>query len=166
MYFFQLAAAADTVLVRNVPALRTPFEQVVFVASGLTSILALILVCVALVLLLVVSARAEDLRQKLDELMSELKPMARHLNEMAAESRGTATDVNRRVRKSVRVLTRRVNQMSEIIGRVNSSAERVATVATTTMAGIKFGARALGFSRRKKKRRRDGDERPRLRRRA
>lgn len=41
MLILQLAAAADTVLVRAVPPLRTPFEQVVYVASGLTSLLVL-----------------------------------------------------------------------------------------------------------------------------
>ena len=179
MLLLQLAAAADTILVRSVPPVRTTFEQIVFVASGLTSIVAFLLICLTMVLLVALRAKADAMRHQLDILIAELHPMARkasemsedvrevakNVNAMVDDSRETVKVVNERVRTSVVMLTDRVDEMSAIIGRVNDSAERVARVATTTVAGIKFGARALGFGKTKKKRRKDATERPRLRRR-
>ncbi len=180
----QLAAAADTLIVRNVPPVRTAFEQVAFVASGLTSILLLLMVAVLLVALVALKAKADAVQAKLEELLTELRPMTRSANAMAEdvravaqdvkamvnESKDTVTEVNQRVRRSVTTLTDRVDDLSALIGRVNDSAERVAKVATTTVAGIKAGARVLGLAKAAKKKRKavareDDDERPRLRRR-
>lgn len=175
----QLAAAADTVLVRNVPPSRTVFEQIVFVTQGMTSILLFLLVCVMVGGLLLLRARADQLEGKLDHLIEELKPMARNatamseevrevaknLNAMVDDSRDTVAVINDRVRSSAVTLSDRVDDLSAIIGRVNASAERVATVATTTMAGLKVGARVMGFGKKRKKKRVAADERPRLRRR-
>ncbi len=180
MLLLQIAAAADTLLVRNVPPARTTFEQVVFVTSGLTSILAFLLICLTFVGLLVLRRKAQELHDKVDELVRELQPLARNasamyedvrevaknVNAMVDDSRDTVQVVNRRVRDSVVTLTDRVDDLSAIIGRVNDSAERIAGAATTTMAGLKFGARALGLGKkRKKKVRAESAERPRLRRR-
>lgn len=182
MFLLQLAAIADTVLVRNVPPARSGFEQLVFVVSGLTSILAFLLICMTVVGLLILRSKAEEVKEKLDALMDELKPMARNaaamyedvrevaknINTMVDESRGTVDLVNQRVRSSVVQLSDRVDELSEIIGNVNASANRVASVATTAVAGVKFGARALGFGKRSKKKakksRAEAAERPRLRR--
>jgi methyl-accepting chemotaxis protein len=196
MFLLQAAAAAETLLVRNVPPSRTAFETIAFVASGLNSIIALLLVILALLSLLVLHRKADELREKIEELLVEMRPMtrnvnamsddvrevARNVNGMVDDSRETVRVANERIRASVVNLTDRVDDLSAIIGRVNESAERVATVASTTMAGIKFGARALGLTRKKgpkvdrRRRGRDaaagaGDrddgprERPRLRRR-
>lgn len=183
MLLYQLAAIADTVLVRNVPPARTLFEQIVFVTSGLTSILVFVLIGITVLGLLALRSTATQVLHKLEELMEELKPMARNtaamsddvrevaknVNRMVDESRDTIRVVNDRVRSSVVTLTDRVDEMSEIIGRVNRSADRVASVATTAVAGIKFGARALGLSKsrtaKKKKPSTEAPERPRLRRR-
>jgi len=183
MVLFQLAAVADTVLVRNVPSTRTLFEQVVFVTSGLTSIFVFVLAGLTVLGLLALRSTAQDVLRKLEELMEELKPMARNtaamsddvremaknVNRMVDDSRDTVRVVNERVRSSVVTLTDRVDEMSEIIGRVNRTADRVSSVATTAVAGIKFGARALGLSKgrkgKKAKARPEPPERPRLRRR-
>lgn len=185
MLLFQLAAAADTLLVRQVPLARTGLEQFVFVVSGLTSLMALVLVVVAIVLLLSLRSKAEETRGKLDELLAELRPLtksanamvqdaslvARNVNEVVERSRDTVKYADARVRKSVTALTDRVDDLSDLLGRVNVAAERVETVATTTVAGIKFGARALGFSKKGKRRKKGATpakkvpaERPRLRR--
>lgn len=164
MIFLQAAAAAETLLVRNMPPARTMFESIVFIASGLNSIIALLLVVLALVSLLVLRKKADELREKLEELLIEMRPMTRNVNAMSDDVREVAKNVNgmvddsretvrvanERIRASVVNLTDRVDDLSAIIGRVNDSAERVATVATTTIAGIKFGARALGLSKKKK----------------
>ena len=192
MDFLQAAAAAETLYVRNLPPERTTFETLAFIASSLNSIIALLLVVVALVSLLVLRRKAEELGEKLQALLTEMRPMARNVNAMSDDVREVAKNVNgmvddsrvtvrvanERIRASVVHLTDRVDDLSEIISRVNHSAERVASVASTTMAGIKFGARALGLTRKKGARvdrrrgKRDADdrdesprERPRLRRR-
>lgn len=188
----QLAAAADTVLVRNVPPVRTAFEQLVFVTSGLTSILLFLLICVLVVALLVLRTKANEVERRLDTLIAELSPMARNatemsaavrdvatnVNEMVAESRDTVQQVNSRVRATAGRLADEIDHLSEMVGRVNASAERVADVASTTIAGLKVGASALGLGKpskaRKAREAREGreaprtaaaDERPRLRRR-
>lgn len=175
MLLSQLAATADTVLVRQVPPVRSTFEQVVFVASGLTSILLLVLLLLLVGALVAARAKADELRAKVDDLIDDLRPMAQKasamsddvremaqtVNGMVSESRDTVHDANVRVRRTVRHLTARVNELGELIGRVNRSAERVATVASTAVGGIKLGARAFGIGRKKKPRATAG---PRIRR--
>jgi len=179
LLLLQLAAAADTVLVRNVPPSRTVFEQIVFVTQGMTSILLFLLICVLVGGLLLLRARANQLEGKLDHLIEELKPMARNatamseevrevaknINAMVDDSRDTVAVINDRVRTAAVALADQVEDLTGIVGSVNASAARMASVATTTMAGLKVGARVMGFGKKRKKRRADGDERPRLRRR-
>ena len=185
MLLLQVAAVADTLLVRQLPPTRTSFEQVVFVASGLTSVITLILLIALIVLIGALKAKAEETKAKLDDLLAELRPMAKSAtamyqdvrevaaaaSEMVAESRDTVHATNQRVRKTVDTLADRVDALSAMIGRVHRSAERVAAVAGTALGGIKLGARALGLGGRKKKKSRersrdeDAVERPRLRRR-
>lgn len=159
--FLQLAAAADTVLVRSVPPVRTAFEQVVFVASGLTSIFVFVLIAMVVVAMLVLKAKADEVGRKLDAVLHELQPAVRsanvmaedvrlaaqNVNAMVSDSRETVQMVNTKVRHSVTELTARVDDLSALLGRVHASAERVSGVATTALAGIKVGARALGLAR-------------------
>ncbi len=182
MLLFQLAAAADTVIVRQVPPIRSGFEQLVFIASGLTSLLTLLLVAAIVVALGVMRHKADALQDKLEELLVELRPMAKSaismshdvrevtsdVKVMVDDSRETVALVNTRVRDSVTKLTDRVDEVSAMLGRVNESAERVASVASTAVGGIKLGARAMGFGGGKKKKQTkvaQAAERPRLRRR-
>ena len=165
MLLLQLAAAADTLIVRQVPSVRTGFEAFVFIVSGVTSVLALLLIAATIFLLASMRQRFAETSAKVDELLTELRPfthnanamveevtaVARDIQSIADESRDTVRVANRRVRKSVRLITGRVNDLSELIGRVTDSATRIEQVATTTVAGIKFGARALGLSRKRRK---------------
>lgn len=184
MLLLQLAAVADTLIVRQVPAIRTGFGQFVFIVSGVTSVLALVLIGATILLLASMRQRFVDTSAKVDELLTELRPftasanvmvkeltdVARSVQELTDDSRDTVRVANRRVRRSVRLITGRVNDLSELIGRVTDSATRIEQVATTTVAGIKFGARALGLSRKRRKAKKakgakKAAERPRLRRR-
>ena len=181
MLLFQIGAAADTLIVRQLPPVRSTFEQIVFVSSGITSILLLAVLIVVLVGMVALRNKTDDLRQKVDDLIADLRPMATSatataeemrvvaakINTMVDDSRDTVQVVNARVRKSTRVMATRVNELSELIGRISRSAERVSAIAGTAMGGLKFGARALGLGRKtKSKRAKDIGERPRLRRRA
>lgn len=187
MVFLQLAAAADTVLVRQVPPVRTAFEQLVFVASGLTSILTLLVVLVVLVLLLGMRQAAIALQAKLDEVLTELRPLTQNANAasqdlrdatamakaMVAESQETVSLANERVRDTVDDLAERIAELTAIVGKVTRMASRIAGVAATAIGGLKAGAKVFGLGRKSAKsaksaprvRGRDADEKPRLRRR-
>lgn len=181
MLFLQVAAVADTMIVRQVPPVRTAFEQLVFVASGLTSILTLLVVIVVLVMLVGMRQAAIALQAKLDEVLTELRPLTQNANaasqdlreatamakEMVAESRETVALANARVRETVDDLSDRVAELSDIIARVTRTAQRVASVAATAIGGLKAGARMFGIGRKQKPAPvvRERDEKPRLRRR-
>lgn len=74
-------ALRDTVYVRPIPPLRSAFEQVVYVASGLTSILTLLLV-VALVIGLLAVRRA--VQRAHDAFDKRLQDFARRLDDFNA----------------------------------------------------------------------------------
>lgn len=178
----QLAAAADTLLVRQLPPVRSGFEQVVFIASGITSILVLILLVLVIVALGALRNKTDETRQKLDDLLMELRPMASSANLMIADVREVASsakevvedtaetihETNARIRATVEGLADRVDDLGEMLGRIHASAERVASVAGTAVGGIKAGARIFGIGKKRKKkpkRTREAADRPRLRRR-
>ena len=188
MYFLpavlavQAAAVADTVLFRQVPQAKSAFEQVVFVASGLTSILTLLVVVVVLLMLIGMRQAAKALGEKLDEVLLELRPLTQNANAASAdvreaaatakamvlESRETVTEANVRVRETIENLTERVDDLAEMLGRIHHAAERVAGVAGTAMGGIKAGMRFFRKGRGKKAKAKPSvmdRERPRLRRR-
>ncbi|MBX3175540.1 MAG: hypothetical protein KF709_14090 [Gemmatimonadaceae bacterium] len=164
--FLQANAIADTVLVRQVPAVRTAFEQVVFVVGGITSILTLLAVLVVLAMLLALRSVGKELHRKLEEVLIELRPLTMNANmaaqdvrqvaaaarEMAEESRETVSLANERVRDTVDNLAERVDDLAEMLGRVYDTGQRVAAVTSTAVGGLKAGARFLGFGRGKKKR--------------
>ncbi len=166
-FLLQAAALADTVLVQQVPPVRTVFEQLVFVASGLTSLLTLLLVLIVLAMLLGLRAVGRELHQKLDELLIELRPLTMNANmaaqdvrrvaavarEIAEESRETVELANERVRDTVDNLTARVDDLAELLARVYRAAERVAAITGRALGGGRAGAlfRGRGRNRRRKK---------------
>lgn len=188
MYFLpavlavQAASVADTVLFRQVPQAKSAFEQIVFVASGLTSILTLLVVVVVLLMLIGMRQAAKALGEKLDEVLLELRPLTQNANAASAdvreaaatakamvmESRETVSEANLRVRETIENLTERVDDLAEMLGRIHQAAERVAGVAGTAMGGIKAGMRFFGKGRGKKTKPKPSvmdRDRPRLRRR-
>jgi len=188
MLFLQLAAAADTLIVRQVTPARTAFEQIVFVASGLTSILTLLVVVAILAMLLGMRQAAIALQAKLDEVLKELRPLTQNANaasadlreatamakEMMVDSRETVALANLRVRETVDDLSDRIAELTAIVGKVIRLASRIAAVSATAIGGLRAGARVFGFGRtgskaatreRKRDEAADRDEKPRLRRR-
>ncbi|MEX2182580.1 MAG: hypothetical protein WD771_11095 [Gemmatimonadaceae bacterium] len=165
MLLLQLAAVADTLVVRQVPAVQSGFEQVVFVASGITSVLALVLIVAALIALVQLRAGLADTHGKLDTLLTELRPLVQNATAMTADvrevaaaaseviddSRETIEEVNAKVRTTVDSITGRVEDLGDMLGRIHDSAERVASIAGTAIGGIKLGARVFGIGRGKKK---------------
>ena len=160
----QAAAVADTVLFRQVPQAKSVFEQIVFVAAGLTSILTLVVVVVALTVLIGLKVAAKQLGEKLDEVLIALRPLTQNVNAtssdlreaaavakaMMLETRDTVTEANLAVREHVEVLSERISDLTDIVGRILATATRVAGVGATAMGGIKAGARFFGIGRKKK----------------
>jgi len=69
---FQSAAAVrDTLLVRPLPPVRSAFEQVVYVASGLTSILTLLLVAMLVVAAFAIRKSVQRAHAELDHRIGE-----------------------------------------------------------------------------------------------
>jgi len=69
---FQSAAAVrDTLLVRPLPPVRSAFDQVVYVASGLTSILALLLVALLVVAAFAIRKSVQRAHAELDHRIAE-----------------------------------------------------------------------------------------------
>ncbi len=132
-----LAAAAETLLVRPVPPVRTAFDQVVHVTSGLTSILTLLLCLSALWLIL-------ELRRRAGAIEAELASLAKDLRPLAERATAAAEDV--------RAVTQKVDA---IVGEVHQTASSIgATVRATADLG-----RSVVDAMRGRRKERDGEDR-------
>lgn len=132
-----LAAAAETLLVRPVPPVRTAFDQVVHVTSGLTSILTLLLCLSALWLIL-------ELRRRAGAIEAELASLAKDLRPLAERATAAAEDV--------RAVTQKVDA---IVGEMHQTASSVgATVRATADLG-----RSVVDAMRGRRKERDGEDR-------
>ncbi len=132
-----LAAAAETLLVRPVPPVRTAFDQVVHVTSGLTSILTLLLCLSALWLIL-------ELRRRAGAIEAELASLAKDLRPLAERATAAAEDVQ--------AVTQKVDA---IVGEVHQTASSVgATVRATADLG-----RSVVDAMRGRRKERDGEDR-------
>jgi methyl-accepting chemotaxis protein len=174
LLLFQAAAAHDTVLMRALPPVRSGFEQVAFIASGLTSILALVLVVLLIAGLFVLRSAARTAGTRLDALLHDLQPLVQQALAASESVRATADVLHRevtsvhesvqeattRVRKTVGDLADRVDNFNALLGKVHDRADEVVDVATTAIAGLAWGARALKSRRKKRKRARISEPTP------
>ena len=65
------AAARDTLLVRSLPPVRSVFEQVVYVASGLTAVLTLLLVAMLVAAVIAIRSSVQRAHAELDHRIAE-----------------------------------------------------------------------------------------------
>lgn len=152
-----LLLAADTLMVRQVPPIRTGFEEAIFVAAGLAQIVTLVVV-VLLALIFHRMWKAQQLmHEQLARLTSKVDPMIASATS-AAENVRVLTDVVRkdavlaaealteatsRVRDSVSGIADRIDEFGDLLGRVTGKADAVADVAGAALNTIKWGARVL-----------------------
>jgi hypothetical protein len=156
--FVQVAAAArDTLVVRPLMPSRTGIEQLFFYASGLTSILTLVLVAMLVVALVWMRRAAAAAGERVDALFDELRPMLKQAAEMNESVRNAANliqeevvlvregvhETGARVKQTVGELADRVDDFNDLLGKVHSRADAVVDVAGTAMDGIAWGARKL-----------------------
>ena len=159
------AGARDTLLVRPLPPIRTTFEQVVFVASGITSVLMLFLVVALLIALIWLRRSLTAVGAKLNALSMELHPLLQQaaaasqsvkqtsdlIREDVATMHDAIHETSARVRETVGNLADRVDDFTDLLGKVHHTADSVVDIAGTTIKGLAWGAQALRDRRRKRK---------------
>ena len=157
-------AVRDTLMVRTLTPDRSVVELVFFWASGLTSILALLLLATLVAGLFWMRRAAIAAAHRVDELFDELRPMLDQATETVASVRKTADlmqdevllvkegvhESSERVRKTVGDLADRVDDFNELLGKVHSRADAMATVADAAMDGIAWSAQKLRERKRKR----------------
>jgi hypothetical protein len=87
------AAAGDTLLVRPLPPVRSAFDQVVYVASGLTSILTLLLVTMLVVASLAIRRSVQRAHAELDRRIAEFGRRVDDFNSLLARVHAQADRV-------------------------------------------------------------------------
>lgn len=151
------AAAADTMIVRQVPPIRTGFEEAIFVAAGLAQVLTLVVVVLLALIFFRMWKAQQQMHEQLARLTSKVDPMIASATS-AAENVRVLTDVVRRdavlaaealteatgrVRDSVSGIADRIDDFGDLLGRVTGKADAVADVAGAALHTIKLGARML-----------------------
>ena len=152
-----ILAAADTMLVRQVSPDRSGFEQVVFVAGGLSQIVTLVVVALLAVIFFRMWKAQLAMQEQLSRLASKVDPMIASAT-TAAENVRVLTDVMRkdavaaadalaeatgRVRDSVGGIADRIDEFGALVGRVTQKADAVADIASAAATTIRAGSRLL-----------------------
>ena len=157
--------ARDTLLVRQLPAQRSAVEQLFFYASGLSSLLILTLLVMALVVVFWMRRAAISAGERVDQLLVELRPLLDQATETGQSIRKAADliqtevahategahDAGVRVKRTVGELADRVDDFNELLGKVHSRADTVVDVAGTAMDGLAWGKRKLAERRARKR---------------
>ena len=81
-WLVQAAAAHDTLIVRQVPPVRTPFDEVVSIASGLSTLLILLLVAGLVLAMLAVRRSVKRAHEALDRRVAEFGKRLDDFNEL------------------------------------------------------------------------------------
>lgn len=81
-WLVQAAAAHDTLIVRQVPPVRTPFDEVVSIASGLSTLLILLLVAGLVLAMLAVRRSVKRAHEALDQRVAEFGKRLDDFNEL------------------------------------------------------------------------------------
>ncbi len=152
-----LAVVADTLLVRQVPQVRSGFEQVVFVSAGVSQVVTLVVVVLLAIIFFRMWKTQQALQEQLGHLAGKVDPMIASATEAAANVR-VLTDVVRRdavqaaealreatgrVRDSVGAVADRVDDFSALLGRVHARADAAADVAGVALDALRQGVRAM-----------------------
>lgn len=95
-FLLQAVAAHDTVITRQVPPVRTWFEQVVFVASGISTLLVLVLITGLVVAMFAVRRSVQRAHAALDRRIAEFGERVDEFNDLLGK-------VHRRVETVVEV---------------------------------------------------------------
>ncbi len=81
-FLFQAVAAHDTVIMRQVPPVRTWFEQVVFVASGISTLLILVLVTGLVIAMFAIRRSVQRAHEALDRRVADFGKRVDDFNDL------------------------------------------------------------------------------------
>jgi hypothetical protein len=129
----------------------------VFVASGIMSILSLLLIPALIYGVFALRKSMSSAGARMDALLTELRPLVVQVRETSAAVKQTAdiirTDVESvhdtvqvataRVKQTVVQLADRVDDFNELLGTVHDKASMAVDVAGTAISGLAWGAKAL-----------------------
>jgi methyl-accepting chemotaxis protein len=152
-----IALPHDTLIVRTVSPERSTVEHLFFWASGLTSILALVLLAALIAWVIWLRRALADAGRRVDELFDELRPMIQQAGDVSTRISKTVDLVHdevvlvkagvhessERVKHTVGELADRVDDFNELLGKVHRHADSVVTVAGAAVEGLAWGADKL-----------------------
>ncbi len=152
-----VALPHDTLIVRTVSPERSTAESIFFWASGLTSILALLLLATLVAWVIWLRRALADAGRRVDELFDELRPMIKQANDVSTSIAKTVDLVHdevvlvkagvhessERVKHTVGELADRVDDFNDLLGKVHSHADSVVTVAGAAVEGLAWGTEKL-----------------------
>jgi hypothetical protein len=81
-FLLQAAAAHDTVIMRQVPPVRTWFEQVVFVASGISTLLVLVLIAGLVMAMFAIRRSVQRAHEALDRRIADFGTRVDDFNDL------------------------------------------------------------------------------------
>ena len=84
-FLLQAVAAHDTVIMRQVPPVRTWFEQIVFVASGISTLLVLVLVTGLVMAMFAVRRSVQRAHEALDRRIADFGKRVDDFNELLGQ---------------------------------------------------------------------------------
>lgn len=151
----QAAALQDTVIVRQVTEDPGTFDKVASVASGLISIVLLVLAVALVPAAWNLRRTHKKLNDLLDQVHADVRPLVRHASSIAdnvdyvtTSLRNDVQQVNRtvalandRVLEAIRLTERRLQEFNALLGVVQEEAEDVFVSTASAVRGLRSGTR-------------------------
>jgi uncharacterized protein YoxC len=152
------AAAADTVLVRQVGEEPSGFQKVASIASGLVSIALLVLTVFLVPAAWNFRKSYKKISDLLDKVYADINPITKHLSAVAdnldyvttsirvdiQQVNQTVAAANERVQRALEVSERRVRELDALLEVVQEEAEHTFVSAAAALRGVRAGAEVLG----------------------
>jgi hypothetical protein len=162
--FLQVAAAADTVLMRVVPGETSAFQKVLGVAQLGAVLLAYVLMGAAIFGIIKLYRSFEAAKSSLDEVGRDLKELVDNANSISRSATSIIDSVkdniegvnqtveiaNRRAQRAIGELADRIDEFNRTLSVVQSETQGAVVAAFSAIKGVKAGVSALRSHRRRK----------------
>ena len=157
VWLLQAAAGHDTTIVKQVAATPSLFERVATVASGLVSIVLLLLMVGAVFGALSFRKSFKRLNDLMTRLHGDVQPLIQHASGIAdnidyittsiradvQKVNDTIATANERLRSAMSVTERRLQEFNALLAVVQEEAEGVFVSTASTVRGVRRGAAAF-----------------------
>ncbi len=166
MTFLLQAVTTDTLIIRQVPTVRSGAEQVVFAIAGIAPLITLLLALLIAVFFYRMWRSQQQLLAQLGRLSDKVDPMiesavaaAENVQDLtdavrkdAVAAAAALSEATSRVRDAVSGVADRIDDFGNLLGRVHEKADAVVDVAGAAISTLKWGANALNPMRKRKSR--------------